>query len=79
LYNVYAGGFEQPAVVTQELKGQKGKETTGKLRNGQLLSGYGFVQNVALPSLSRDKRIKMKRTNKQTVCNFVNFFAIYRI
>jgi len=37
------------------------KETTGKLGNGQLLSGCGgFVQNIVLPLLSRDRRIKMQ-------------------
>jgi len=38
----------------------------GKLGNEQLLSGCGFVQNIAPPSLSRDRRIKMEQTNKQT-------------
>jgi len=35
------------------------------------VSGGGFVQNIALPSLSRDRRIKMEQ-NKQT--NFVNVY-----
>jgi len=38
----------------------KVKETTGKLGYGQLLSGCGFVQNIAPPLLSRDRRIKIK-------------------
>jgi len=42
------------------------KETTGKLENGQLLSGCEFVQNIASPSLSPDRRIKIEQTtNKQ--------------
>jgi len=40
------------------------KKATGKLGNGQLLSGCGFVQNTAPQSLSRERRIKMKQTNK---------------
>jgi len=43
------------------------KETTGKLGNGQLLSGFGFVQNIAPPSLSRDRRIKMEQTNTKII------------
>jgi len=35
----------------------------GKLENGQLLSGCGFVQSIAPLSLSCDRRIKMKQTN----------------
>jgi len=38
------------------------KETTGKQGNGQLLSGRRFVQNIAPPSLSRDRSIK-EQTN----------------
>jgi len=41
---------------------KKSKKTTGKLGNGQLLSGCGFIQNIAPPSLSRDRRIKMEQT-----------------
>jgi len=37
-------------------------QTTEKLENGQLLSGCGFVQNIAPPALSRDRRRKMKQT-----------------
>jgi len=37
---------------------------TGKLGNGQLLSGCGYVQNIAPPSVSCDRRIKMEQ-NKQ--------------
>jgi len=36
------------------------------LGNGQLLRGYGFVQNIAPPLHSRDRRIKMEQ-NKQTI------------
>jgi len=46
----------------QQIQWKEVKETTGKLGNGQLLSGRGFVQNI--PSLSRDRRIKMEQTNK---------------
>jgi len=31
--------------------------------NGQLLSGCGFVQNIAPPPLSRDRRINMQQTS----------------
>jgi len=41
----------------------RSQKTTGKLGNGQLLSGCGFVQNITPPSLSRDRRIKMEQTN----------------
>jgi len=27
------------------------------------INGYGFVQNIAPPSLSRDRKIKMEQTN----------------
>jgi len=37
---------------------------TRKLRNVQLLSGCGFVQNKASLSLSCDRRIKIEQTNK---------------
>jgi len=47
----------------QQIQWQEVKETTGKLENGQLLSGCGFVQNIAPPSLSRARRIKMEQTN----------------
>jgi len=29
-----------------------------------ILSGFGFVQNIASPSLSHDRRINMERINK---------------
>jgi len=37
----------------QQINWEEVKEATGKLGNGQLLSGCGFVQNIAPPSLSR--------------------------
>jgi len=54
--------------TSSKLSGYEAKKTTGKLGNGQLLSGCGFVQNIAPLSLSRDGRINMERTN-----NFVLF------
>jgi len=41
------------ALNKQQIYWYKVKETTGKFGNGQLLSGYGFIQNIAPPSLSR--------------------------
>ena len=35
-------------------------------KEGQLLSGCGFIQRIAPPSLSRDRRIKMKQKTKQS-------------
>jgi len=53
--------------TSSKFSGKKSKKkTTGKLGNGQLLSGCGFVKNIAQPSLSRDRRIKMEQTNKQS-------------
>jgi len=49
--------------TSSKFSGKKSKKTTG-LGNGQFLSGCGFVQHIAPPSLSRDRRIKME--NKQT-------------
>jgi len=46
------GGFEQATYSLIRIH----KETTRKP-----LCGYGFVQNLAQPSLSCDKRIKMKK------------------
>jgi len=48
----------------QQIQWSEVKETTGKLGNGQPLSGCGFIQNIAPPSLFRDRRIKMKQTKK---------------
>jgi len=48
--------------TSSKLSGKKSKKTTGKLGNGQLLSGCGFIQNIKPPSLSRDRRIKMEQT-----------------
>jgi len=44
----------------QHINWEEVKEPIGKLGNRQLLSELGFVQNIAPPSLSRDKRIKME-------------------
>jgi len=53
-------------VARSQIQWQEVKETTGKLGNGQLLSGCGFVQNIATPSLSRDRGIKDgTKQNKQ--------------
>ena len=41
----------------EEVKGQ-----SENLENGQLLSGCGFVQRIAPPSLSRDRKIKMHQS-----------------
>jgi len=61
------GGFEQ--ALNSKFSGRtsvEDKETTGNLENRQLLSGCGFVQNIAPPSLSCDRRIKMEHgANKQ--------------
>jgi len=51
------------------------KETSGKLWNGQLLSGYRFVQNIAPPSLSRDRRIKMEQNKTITWLKFFYILA----
>jgi len=52
--------------TSSKFSGKQSKETTRKLENGQLLSGCGFVQNIAPPSLSCDRRIKMEQTKQQT-------------
>jgi len=58
----------------QQINWKEIKETTGKLRNEQLLSESGFVQNITPQSLSRDRRIKMEqKTNKQSVTDGSNF------
>jgi len=70
------GGFEQAAnsMVRPE------KETTGKLGNGQLLSGCGFAQNIAPPSLVRDRRIKMEQINiMEGICAFFKFCIFHCI
>jgi len=63
-------GTDKQQIQLSQRSRQEVKETTKKLGNGQLLScqsGCGFVQNIAPPSLSRDRRIKMEHTNKQTI------------
>jgi len=50
--------------TSSKFSGKKSKKQQEKLGNGQLLSGCGFVQNIASPSLSRDRKIKMEQTNK---------------
>jgi len=48
----------------QQINWEEVRELTEKLGNRQLLSDWGFVQNIAQPSLSCDKRIKMvKKVN----------------
>ena len=43
----------------EEVKGQP-----ENLENGQLLSGCGFIQRIAPPSLSRERRIKIHQSIK---------------
>jgi len=57
--------------TSSKFSGKKSKKQPQKLGNGELLSGCGFIQNIAPPSLSRDRRIKMEQTNKQT--NIIRF------
>jgi len=47
--------------TSSKLSGKKSKETTGKLGNGQFLSRYRFIQNIAPPSLSHGRRLKMQQ------------------
>jgi len=56
------------ALTKQKINWEEAKETTGKLRNGQLLpQRVRFVQKQkAPPSLSRDRRIKMQQNILQT-------------
>jgi len=49
--------------TSSKFSGKKPKKQPEKLGNGQLLSGCGFVQNIAPSSLSRDRKIKMEQTN----------------
>jgi len=44
------GGFEQ---AENYCNWEEVKASTGKLKNRQILSGCGFVQNIAQPSLFR--------------------------
>jgi len=57
LYDIY---FCSVASNKQQINWKKVKESTGKLGNGQLPSGCGFVHKYSATSLSRDRRIKMK-------------------
>ena len=41
---------------------EKVKGQVESWENGQLLSGWGFVQRIASPSLFRDRRIKMQQS-----------------
>ena len=41
---------------------KKEENSTGKLGNRQLLSEFGFVLRIAPPSLSRDRKVKMKKS-----------------
>jgi len=45
----------------QQINWEEVEEATEKLGNRQLLSWCGFVQNIAPPSLSRDRRRKMNK------------------
>jgi len=47
----------------QQINWEEIKEATGKLGNRHLLSELGFVQSIAPPLLSRDRRIKMEQIN----------------
>jgi len=51
--------------TSSKFSGKKAKKQPENSKNGQLLSGCGFVQNNAPPSLSCDRKIKMEQTNKQ--------------
>jgi len=56
--------------TSSKFSGKKAKKQPENSGNGQILSGCEFVQNIAPPLLSRDRRIKMeqnKQTNKQTL------------
>jgi len=57
------GGFEQAAI--QQFSGKKSKKQleNSKRTTPTVLSGFGFIQNIASPSLSRDGWIKMEQTN----------------
>ena len=48
--------------MTEEVIGQ-----LENLENGQLLRECGFVQRIAPPSLSRERRIKMHQSIKPTM------------
>jgi len=50
----------------QQFNWEEVKEATRNIGNRQVLSEWGLVQNIALLSLSRDKRIKMEQANEQT-------------
>jgi len=50
--------------TSSRLSSKKSKKQPENFGNGQLLSGCRFVQNIAPPSLSLDRRIKMEQTNK---------------
>jgi len=58
----------------QQIQWSEVKETNGKLENGQLLSGCGFVQNIAPPSLSRDRKINMEKKIKKALKGFTRIF-----
>jgi len=57
--------------TSSKFSGKKSMKQPEKLGNGQLLSGWGFVQNIAPPSLSRDRRIKMEQTNKKIIITLI--------
>ena len=59
LHNDYICLVESGKQQIKEIR----ENSTGKQR--QLLSESGFVLRIAPPSLSRDRRIKMKKINKK--------------
>ena len=46
------------------------KRKPENLKNGQLLSGCGFVQSITPPSLFRDRRIKIQKLINQKIPHF---------
>jgi len=63
--------------TSSKIRWQEVKETTGKLGNGQLLSGCGFVQNIAPPLLSRDRRIKMEQNKSISKNRWIPYVISY--
>ena len=59
-------GKQQMKEVTRKFKRKTGKQR-------QLLSESGFVLRTAPPSLSRDRRIKMKKSKKKKIYKLAQF------
>jgi len=55
--------------TSSKLNGKKSKKQPENSEMDNSLSGCRFVQNIATPSLFRDRRIKMEQTNKLPVNN----------